>query len=134
MLTRVYIGMALGGLALFLSGCGSRAEPEKATPASKKKLLAGGAKLVTLHVEDNQLSGAIPSSLGRTELQFLAAGNNQLSGSIPESLRQLISLQNIDLRNNQLFTKCKSIGAIERVYESFWQSEGVVVDAIKLIK
>ena len=40
----------------------------------------------------------------------------------------------IDLRNNQLFTKCKSIGAIERVYESFWQSEGVVVDAIKLIK
>jgi len=40
----------------------------------------------------------------------------------------------IDLRNNSLFTKCKSIGAIERVYEDFWDSEGVVVDAIKLVR
>ena len=83
MLTRVYIGMALGGLALFLSGCGSRAEPEKATPASKKKLLAGGAKLVTLGMfqvgcnkPDKPGAPATPPGVAPTDVTLLVPGMN----------------------------------------------------------
>jgi Leucine-rich repeat (LRR) protein len=42
--------------------------------------------LTDLELEDNQLSGSIPSSLGDLiDLQVLSLNNNQLSGNIPSS-------------------------------------------------
>jgi hypothetical protein len=51
MLTRAYAGLALGCVAVFLSGCGNRPEGN-GIPPGKKAPAAEGAQLVTLHVQD----------------------------------------------------------------------------------
>jgi Leucine-rich repeat (LRR) protein len=54
-------------------------------------------------LESNQLSGPIPSSLGRlTDLFELSLGDNQLTGPIPSSLSNLTNLMVLGLENNQL--------------------------------
>jgi len=59
--------------------------------------------LIKLDLQSNQLSGSIPTSLGKlTELQQLDLSSNQLSGSIPSSLGQLTQLGYLLLSNNQL--------------------------------
>jgi len=51
MLTRVYIRVALGAFALFLSACGNRAEKENGAPAGTKTPAAAGVQTVTFYVE-----------------------------------------------------------------------------------
>ena len=59
--------------------------------------------LQTLRLDRNALSGALPSSLDAlTNLQWLDLGQNQLSGSIPSELGALTNLQSLDLSFNQL--------------------------------
>ena len=59
--------------------------------------------LTFLSLDNNQLTGSIPESLGQlTSLQRLYLYRNQLSGSIPESLGQLTSLTELGLSTNQL--------------------------------
>jgi Leucine-rich repeat (LRR) protein len=52
-------------------------------------------------VNDNQLTGSIPSLTGLTALQTFIVNDNQLTGSIP-SLSGLTALQNFDVGANQL--------------------------------
>ena len=62
-------------------------------------------RVVVLHLNDNQLTGSIPSSLGSlTNLAQLFLSDNQLTGSIPSSLGSLTNLLegHLELRNNQL--------------------------------
>ena len=57
----------------------------------------------SLVLEDNQLSGTIPSSLGNlANLESLNLFTNQLSGTIPSSLGDLANLRSLDLAINQL--------------------------------
>ena len=56
-----------------------------------------------LVLSDNQLSGAIPSSLGGLRnLELLHLARNQLSGSIPSSLGGLPNLESLSIRHNRL--------------------------------
>lgn len=55
-----------------------------------------------LEIGGNQFSGNIPSSLANTNLRGLYLYRNQLTGSIPESLGNLNNLQWINLRSNNL--------------------------------
>ncbi|KAI3524377.1 hypothetical protein L1887_03031 [Cichorium endivia] len=59
--------------------------------------------LETLDLENNNLGGKIPTSLGRlTALRKLSLGPNELTGTIPESLGNLTSLWKLDLHMNKL--------------------------------
>ncbi|KAI3524375.1 hypothetical protein L1887_03029 [Cichorium endivia] len=59
--------------------------------------------LETLNLNENRLSGEIPTSLVRlTALRELDLGWNELTGIIPEALGNLTSLQELDLSSNKL--------------------------------
>ena len=61
------------------------------------------ADLETLALNDNRLSGAIPTELGElTELRSLLLANNRLSGEIPVELAALANLEKLKLAGNLL--------------------------------
>jgi Leucine-rich repeat (LRR) protein len=65
--------------------------------------LGGMANLQLLDLANNRLSGAIPATLGDLErLRTLDLANNQLSGSLPETLTSLVNLTWLNLSDNQL--------------------------------
>ena len=56
-----------------------------------------------LFLENNQLTGAIPSEIGRlTNLEWLWLQDNQLTGEIPAELSNLANLEQLWLSHNQL--------------------------------
>jgi hypothetical protein len=56
-----------------------------------------------LWLEDNQLTGPIPSGIGNLEhLKYLILHHNQISGSIPSEIGNLSNLEILKLNNNQL--------------------------------
>ena len=58
---------------------------------------------VTLHTDNNYLSGTIPSEFRYLkELRILDIDNNKLSGSIPTELGNLVNLFELDLDSNRL--------------------------------
>ncbi len=62
------------------------------------------ARLRTLDLSGNQLSGNIPSALGQlAELQTLDLTRNQLSGRIPPQLGDLGTLQSLSLADSRLY-------------------------------
>ncbi|KAK6133988.1 hypothetical protein DH2020_032264 [Rehmannia glutinosa] len=59
--------------------------------------------VITLLLQDNNISGPIPAELGKLpKLKELDLSNNLLTGEIPSSLSQLKSLQYLRLNNNSL--------------------------------
>jgi hypothetical protein len=61
------------------------------------------SNLQYLYLHYNQLSGAIPSSLGNlSNLRALELYNNELCGDIPLSLMNLSNLWSLSIRNNHL--------------------------------
>jgi Leucine-rich repeat (LRR) protein len=61
------------------------------------------SNLDTLILGNNQIGGGIPASIGNlTNLNSLVLGNNQLTGSIPTSLGNLTNLVSLDLSANLL--------------------------------
>ncbi|KAL2907269.1 hypothetical protein RDABS01_005979 [Bienertia sinuspersici] len=59
--------------------------------------------LQNLFLDHNKLNGPIPSSIGRlTYLQFLNFGHNNLSGVLPYSIGKLTQIQSIVLENNMI--------------------------------
>lgn len=59
--------------------------------------------VVSLDLNNNQLSGTIPSELGNlAQMTLLKLSNNQLSGNIPSQLGNLINLKDLYLNSNQL--------------------------------
>jgi Leucine-rich repeat (LRR) protein len=62
-----------------------------------------GDRIFQVDLQDNNLSGAIPSSLGNlTGLQNLNLFDNRLTGKIPSSFSDLTNLQTLFLGRNQL--------------------------------
>ena len=60
-------------------------------------------RVVGLNLYQNELSGIIPSELGKlTNLRWLSLYDNQLSGEIPPELGELTKLESLDLWSNQL--------------------------------
>jgi Leucine-rich repeat (LRR) protein len=65
--------------------------------------LADLTKLIHLNLQNNSLTGLIPTSIGNLiSLTFLSLGVNRLSGDIPASLGNLYALTALDLSDNQL--------------------------------
>ena len=61
------------------------------------------SSLTELDLDDNQLTGSIPTELGDlASLTNLGLGNNQLTGSIPTEFGDLASLTVLRLYSNQL--------------------------------
>jgi hypothetical protein len=75
--------------------------------------------VIYLELEENQLSGSIPESLGNfSTLQSLDLSRNELSGSIPKSLGNLSNLEFLSLRRNQLSGSIpESLGNLNNLYE-----------------
>ena len=60
-------------------------------------------RVTELHLDGNQLSGAIPAALGDlTNLQILDLCGNELSGAIPAALGDLTNLQILELYDTDL--------------------------------
>ena len=54
-------------------------------------------------MNNNQLDGSIPSSIGNcSDLQYLSLSNNLLTGSVPPEIGKLTALVNLGLGHNQL--------------------------------
>ena len=59
--------------------------------------------LYTLNLANNRLTGPIPSELGKlTNLYYLNLGGNELTGPVPTELGQLPELDGLHLAGNQL--------------------------------
>jgi hypothetical protein len=70
---------------------------------SKHQLPWDTTRVSSIHLQNNNLIGYIPSSIGNiTFLSTLYLYNNNLIGNIPESIGSCISLISLDLHNNQL--------------------------------
>ena len=64
---------------------------------------AASSRVTGLALANKQMTGRIPSSLGRLDgLKTLALSGNQLAGTIPAQLGNLASLQELKLSQNQL--------------------------------
>ena len=60
-------------------------------------------RVTSLDLEDNELSGPIPSELGAlANLRYLDLGHNELSGPIPPALGALANLIRLHLSGNEL--------------------------------
>lgn len=65
------------------------------------KLFSSNMKLEHLLLENNQITGSIPSTLGLVKsLEILRLDRNYLNGLIPKNLNNLTSLQELYLSNN----------------------------------
>jgi Leucine-rich repeat (LRR) protein len=59
--------------------------------------------MISLRLDNNQLSGSIPSTLGSCAwLQDLHLGNNSLTGTLPSTLGRSSHLQGLHLSSNAL--------------------------------
>lgn len=63
-------------------------------------------RLVILNLEDNELSGTIPDSIGALEVvDMMSMRGNRLTGEVPLSLKNCTSLRLLDLGENELSGK-----------------------------
>ena len=63
----------------------------------------GGWQIYTIDLQENNLSGTLPSSIGDlTELHTLSLSNNNLNGALPETLGNCINLQYLSISQNKL--------------------------------
>ena len=58
--------------------------------------------LFQLQLNDNDLSGTIPSEFGPTSMSGLFLHNNRLTGKIPATLSKMVFVGTINLYNNSL--------------------------------
>ncbi|GFP80427.1 leucine-rich repeat receptor-like protein kinase cannot respond to DMBQ-like 3 PjCADL3 [Phtheirospermum japonicum] len=67
------------------------------------QLFNSSLTLIHLLLENNQLTGNIPSTLGLVlTLEVVRLDRNALSGSVPRGLSNLTSVQDLSLKNNQI--------------------------------
>ena len=89
-------------------------------PCSWEGVTCYGGNVTGLYLDDNQLGGSIPESLGKlSQLIELSLSDNQLSGSIPESLGKLNKLWIVfNLSSNQLGGSIpESLGKLSKLME-----------------
>ncbi|KAK1369331.1 Leucine-rich repeat receptor protein kinase EXS-like [Heracleum sosnowskyi] len=89
--------------------------------------------LVSLSLSGNQLTGALPSSLGKLKyLKQLHISHNCFSGSVPESIGNLLFLQELDISLNEMNgTIPRSLGQLSKITvlnfeDNHWQ--GVITE------
>ncbi|KAK6119124.1 hypothetical protein DH2020_047132 [Rehmannia glutinosa] len=65
------------------------------------RLFNSNLTLIHLLLENNQLTGSIPSTVGLVRtLEVVRLDRNSLSGSVPQSLNNLTTVQELDMSNN----------------------------------
>ena len=78
--------------------------------------------LFTFFVQNNQLTGPIPSLAGLTNLAYFSVGNNQLTGPIPSSLAGLTNLVNFYVHDNQLTGSIPSLVGLTNLAQFYAQN------------
>ncbi|XP_073149158.1 leucine-rich repeat receptor protein kinase HPCA1-like isoform X2 [Henckelia pumila] len=67
------------------------------------QLFSSNSSLIHLLLENNRLTGSIPSTLAlTTSLEVVRLDRNSLGGSVPDNLNNLANVQTLFLSNNQL--------------------------------
>lgn len=71
--------------------------------------------LEELDISDNNLTGALPSEIGKlTKLKVLNASNNSMTG-VPAEIGHLPNLEVLDLSNNQLTGLPNELGQLTKL-------------------
>lgn len=101
------------------------------TPSNWSGVTVANDHVTSIDLEDNNLSGSIPTVLGDlTDLDSLILLNNQLTGSIPPELGDLTDLQWLNLSLNQLTgsipSELGSLSALEGLFISANQLTGSI--------
>ncbi|XP_071922955.1 uncharacterized protein [Coffea arabica] len=77
------------------------------------------SQLVAISLQDNQIKGVLPNSIGNLSSRFLdymSLGGNQIYGGIPSTLGNLIGLETLYLESNQLTgTVPSTIGYLQKL-------------------
>lgn len=94
-------------------------------------VMVSGGRVTTLHLNDNNLVGTIPTEIGNlTSLTVLVLNINQLSGSIPAEIGNLTLLTYLDLSANQLSgnipEEIGSLSSLEYLYLRLNQLSGSI--------
>lgn len=88
---------SMSGLQVVAMGC------NKFSGTIPLELTSSCGNLQHVRLEDNHLSGSIPTGFGRcSHLQSLVLSSNALSGQIPDDIGQLQELQVLDVSRNSL--------------------------------
>ncbi|KAM0940149.1 putative protein kinase RLK-Pelle-LRR-VIII-1 family [Dioscorea sansibarensis] len=75
----------------------------KLSGAIPEQLFSSNMKLIHLLLDNNNLSGPIPSTLGLVKsLEVLRLDRNQLTGSVPSNINNLTNVAEMHLSNNRL--------------------------------
>mmetsp|Transcript_5616 Transcript_5616/g.6068 ORF Transcript_5616/g.6068 Transcript_5616/m.6068 type:complete len:243 (-) Transcript_5616:226-954(-) len=87
--------------------------------------------LDTLDVDDNSLTGTIPSQLGQLQnLIYLGLSLNDLTGTIPSTLDQLINVETMALNDNKLTGSVPVSIVSNRTYVNFDVTRNQLSDLI----
>jgi len=83
-------------------------------------------RVVTLDLQENNLSGAVPSSIGNlTALTFLSLRNNNLTGSLPDEIGNMAEMTDLDFAFNNLTGEIpETIGNLSKLNALFLDFNG----------
>ncbi|XP_051132775.1 leucine-rich repeat receptor protein kinase HPCA1-like isoform X2 [Andrographis paniculata] len=81
------------------------------------QLLSSDMSLIHLLLDNNQLTGSIPSTLGLVQsLEVVRLDRNSLSEHVPKSLNNLTSVQELHLENNRLTGPLPNLTGMDALY------------------
>ncbi|MDM8528045.1 FG-GAP-like repeat-containing protein [Anaerolineales bacterium HSG24] len=96
------------------------------TPCSWTGITCSGGQVTEISRDGKNLVGVIPDLSALTSLQKLWVQNNQLSGDIPTSLSSLSSLSNLDLGYNKLTASDSGLITFLNSKDSNWANTQTV--------
>ncbi|KAJ8451234.1 hypothetical protein Cgig2_014006 [Carnegiea gigantea] len=114
-------------------------EEEEENKGRMKDDEPGGNELFGLYLNQNLLTGEIPSTISNCRsLEYLSVAHNSLEGRIPIEFRSLSMLKGLYVHENNLsgpiFTTIQNLTSLEELSASYNAFDGIIPDAIGKMK